>query len=260
MPEIVHAALPWVRVDGRKIYAVGGSMGGHETLLLLGQYPKLLAGAVAFDSVTNFYRRYFDFARSPGGRRAQALAREEVGGTPRTNPRGYVLRSPTHWLSAVARSDVPLQLWWSEADRIVIDQAHQFRGLLSGAEEAAAARARRGRHRVVEPLLQDVRQRAAASSRAVAWPCLSDRPLGSLLHLTREALCFSAIRRLHRPAAARRKRRPLESQSLCASTLVAPKDVRATRGGALRQALPCEVEAAIERTYYCDGPAGPTVA
>jgi pimeloyl-ACP methyl ester carboxylesterase len=37
--------------------AVGGSMGGHETLLLLGQYPKLLAGAVAFDSVTNFYRR-----------------------------------------------------------------------------------------------------------------------------------------------------------------------------------------------------------
>ena len=125
MPEIVRAALPWLRVDQRRIYAVGGSMGGHETLLLLGQYPKLLAGAVAFDSVTNFYRRYSDFARSPGGRRAQALAREEVGGTPRTNPRGYVLRSPTHWLSAVARSGVPLQLWWSDADRIVIDQAHQ---------------------------------------------------------------------------------------------------------------------------------------
>src|SRR4029450_7910905 len=105
--------------------AAGGSMGGHETLLLVGQYPKLLAGAVAFDSVTNFYRRYFDFARSPGGRRAQALAREEVGGTPRTNPRGYVLRSPTHWLSAVARSGVPLQVWWSDADKIVIDQAHQ---------------------------------------------------------------------------------------------------------------------------------------
>jgi pimeloyl-ACP methyl ester carboxylesterase len=120
-----RAALPWLRVDGRRIYAVGGSMGGQETLLLLGQHPKLLAGAVAFDSVTNFYRRYSDFARSPGGRRAQALAREEVGGTPRTNPRGYVLRSPTHWLSAVARSGVPLQLWWSDTDQIVIDQAHQ---------------------------------------------------------------------------------------------------------------------------------------
>jgi poly(3-hydroxybutyrate) depolymerase len=125
MPAIVRAALPWLRVDVRRIYAVGGSMGGHETLLLLGQYPRLLAGAVAFDSVTNFYRRYHDFARSPGGRRAQALARIEVGGTPRTNTVGYVLRSPTHWLPAVARSGVPLQMWWSDADQIVIDQARQ---------------------------------------------------------------------------------------------------------------------------------------
>jgi poly(3-hydroxybutyrate) depolymerase len=75
MPEILRAALPWLRVNKRRIYAVGGSMGGQETLLLLGQYPRLLAGAVAFDSVTNFYRRYSDFARSPGGRAAQALAR-----------------------------------------------------------------------------------------------------------------------------------------------------------------------------------------
>jgi poly(3-hydroxybutyrate) depolymerase len=124
MPAILRAALPWLRI-GRRIYAVGGSMGGHETLLLVGQYPKLLAGAVAFDSVTNFYKRYYDFARSPGGRNAQALARIEVGGTPRTNPRGYVLRSPTHWLDEVAGSGVPLQMWWSETDQIVIDQAHQ---------------------------------------------------------------------------------------------------------------------------------------
>ena len=122
MPQIVRSALPWLRVDGR-IYAVGGSMGGHETLLL-GQYPKLLDGAVAFDSVTNFYLRYHDFAQ-PRRPRCKAFARIEVGGTPRTNPRGYVLRSPTHWLPAIAQSGVPLQLWWSEADKIVIDQAKQ---------------------------------------------------------------------------------------------------------------------------------------
>lgn len=125
MPGIVRATLPWLRVDMRRVYAVGGSMGGHETLLLLGQHPKLLGGAVAFDSVTNFFLRYHDFARSPGGRAAQALARTEVGGTPRTNPRGYVLRSPTHWLPAVAGSGVPLQIWWSETDQIVIDQERQ---------------------------------------------------------------------------------------------------------------------------------------
>jgi poly(3-hydroxybutyrate) depolymerase len=125
MPAIVRAALPWLRVDRRRVYAVGGSMGGHETLLLIGQFPRLLAGAVAFDSVTNFFLRYHQFARSPGGRRAQALARIEVGGTPRTNSRGYVLRSPTHWLPQVAGSGVPLQMWWSETDQIVIEQELQ---------------------------------------------------------------------------------------------------------------------------------------
>src|SRR5829696_8921784 len=125
MPEIIRSALPWLRVNGRRIYAVGGSMGGQETLLLLGQYPRILAGAVAIDSVTNFHRRYADFALSPRTIGLQALARVEVGGTPRTNAVGYVLRSPTHWVKQVARSGVPLSIWWSVADQIVQDQIHQ---------------------------------------------------------------------------------------------------------------------------------------
>jgi hypothetical protein len=85
----------------------------------------LLAGAAAFDSVTNFYRRYSDFGSLSNGRRLQALARVEVGGTPRTNPNGYVLRSPIHWVEQVAESGVPLQIWWSTADQIVVGQVHQ---------------------------------------------------------------------------------------------------------------------------------------
>jgi poly(3-hydroxybutyrate) depolymerase len=125
MPAILRGALPWLRIDPERIYAVGGSMGGQETLLLLGQYPQLLAGAVAIDSVTNFYRRYYDFALSARTRPQQALARLEVGGTPRTNAIGYVLRSPTHWLRPIARSGVPLQVAWSVADEVVLDQLHQ---------------------------------------------------------------------------------------------------------------------------------------
>jgi poly(3-hydroxybutyrate) depolymerase len=125
MPSIVRATLPWVRLDPRRVYVVGGSMGGQETLLLLGRHPRLLAAAVAFDSVTNFYRRYSDFARIRGGRGLQALARLEVGGTPRTHTRRYVLRSPSHWIRQVADSGVPLQLWWSDADEIVVDQQRQ---------------------------------------------------------------------------------------------------------------------------------------
>jgi poly(3-hydroxybutyrate) depolymerase len=125
MPDLVAGALPWLRIDRERIYAVGGSMGGQETLLLLGQYPQVLAGAVAIDSVTNFHRRYADFALSPRTIGLQALARVEVGGTPRTNAVGYVLRSPTHWVKQVARSGVPLSIWWSVADQIVQDQIHQ---------------------------------------------------------------------------------------------------------------------------------------
>lgn len=126
MPSILRAARPWLRVDPRRVYAVGGSMGGQETLLLVGRHPRLLAGAVAFDSVTDFYRRYADFAvLGRKGKALQGLARIEVGGTPRTNPQGYRIRSPLHWIDEIARSGVPLQMWWSDADEIVTGQQNQ---------------------------------------------------------------------------------------------------------------------------------------
>jgi poly(3-hydroxybutyrate) depolymerase len=125
MPTILRRTRPWLRVDDERIYAVGGSMGGQETLLLVGEHPRLLAGAVAFDSVTDFALRYRQFARISRGRMLQALARIEVGGTPQTNPTAYALRSPIHWVGEIARSDVPLQIWWSDADQIVVDQGTQ---------------------------------------------------------------------------------------------------------------------------------------
>jgi pimeloyl-ACP methyl ester carboxylesterase len=126
MPAIVRAARPWLRIDGGRVYAVGGSMGGQETLLLVGRHPRLLAGAVAFDSVTDFLRRYHDFAvLGRKGLTLQALARVEVGGTPAKNAREYRLRSPHHFLRAIADSGVPLQVWWSDADEIVTGQENQ---------------------------------------------------------------------------------------------------------------------------------------
>ena len=125
MPALIRSERPWLRIDSTRIYAVGGSMGGQETLLLLGRHPGLLAGAVAFDSVTDFGLRYAQFARSPRGTMLQALARVEVGGTPRTDPAGYRQRGPLFLKREIAGSGVPLQLWWSDADEIVIDQDTQ---------------------------------------------------------------------------------------------------------------------------------------
>lgn len=116
------AARHGVNVDRKRIYAVGGSMGGQETLLLVAKYPHLLAGAAAFDPATDMALRYRDFATLPNGSTLRRLARSEMGGTPQQVPQAYAARSPDHYLRALASSDVPLQLYWSTRDRIIRDQ------------------------------------------------------------------------------------------------------------------------------------------
>lgn len=138
MPAIVSLTLPWLRIDHRRIYAFGGSMGGQETLLLLARHPHLLAGAAVFDSVADFAMQYRNFPQigcnhrcrktwgdRSIGRSLQRLAREEVGGSPKTRRSAYELRSPATYARRIAASCVPLQFWWSVSDRIVIDQQRQ---------------------------------------------------------------------------------------------------------------------------------------
>jgi hypothetical protein len=50
---------------------------------------------------------------------------DEVGGTPWQDPRAYVQRSPLDWARPIAFSHVPLQIWWSRSDRVVVDQRSQ---------------------------------------------------------------------------------------------------------------------------------------
>jgi len=129
MPEIVERALPWLHVDHHRVYAFGGSMGGQETLLLVARFPHLLAGAASFDAPTNMAARYRAFGSEPLGSELQALARDEIGGTPVTDPRGYAVRSPLDWARKIAFSGVPLQIWWSTRDRTVRDERSES-GLL----------------------------------------------------------------------------------------------------------------------------------
>ena len=82
MPQIVRRALPWLRIDSSRIYAFGASMGGQESLLLLGRRPSLLAGVAAFDPVTDMAKRYRDFRRLPCNRRCV----QQWGATLREGP------------------------------------------------------------------------------------------------------------------------------------------------------------------------------
>jgi acetyl esterase/lipase len=123
MPRILHETMPWLKIDPHRIYAVGGSMGGQEVLLLVAKDPHLLAGAAAFDSPTDMALRYEDFPEIPDGLGLQMLAGQEFGGTPATDPTAYAKRSPLDYAHAIAFSGVPLQIWWSVSDQIVVDQA-----------------------------------------------------------------------------------------------------------------------------------------
>jgi poly(3-hydroxybutyrate) depolymerase len=125
MPRLVERAFPWVRVNRRRVYAVGASMGGQETLLLLARHPRLLAGAAAFDAPTDMALRYRDFRRLRNGTALQRLARVEIGGPPRVEPEQYESRSPSELARAIAFSGVPLELWWSVRDRVVVDESAQ---------------------------------------------------------------------------------------------------------------------------------------
>jgi hypothetical protein len=89
--------------------------------MLVARYPKLLAGAAALDSVTNLTRRYGQLPTAE----LQAAMRKEVGGTPADKPAAYAARSPLAFAAAIARAGVPLQIWWSTKDKIVVDQQHQ---------------------------------------------------------------------------------------------------------------------------------------
>jgi pimeloyl-ACP methyl ester carboxylesterase len=136
MPAIVESQLPYVHIDRGRLYAIGGSMGAQETLLLAGRYPRLLAGAVAVDGPADFALQYRNFPKlkcnqaclarwGQLGLAKQKLARKEVGGTPKTAPQKFAERSPITYARAIADSCVPVQIWWSRTDRVVVDPERQ---------------------------------------------------------------------------------------------------------------------------------------
>ncbi|HZB74600.1 MAG TPA: hypothetical protein VE526_00145 [Solirubrobacteraceae bacterium] len=135
MQYVAKATLPWLRIRPHSIYAMGGSMGGQETLLLVARFNTLLAGAVALDAPTDLARRYRDFARLSNGRSLQELARREVGGVPERVPGAYARRSPINSARAIAFSRVPLQMFWSTADEVVLDQTHNSAALFRRIKE-----------------------------------------------------------------------------------------------------------------------------
>jgi len=174
MPKIVEETLPWVRVDFERIYVLGSSMGGQETLLLAARFPHALeggtgrlAGAAAFDSVCDLATQCGYLTRTAATAGTAALMLEEVGSRPndlggfdqaavfydrktkthttigqlvRDLPHDQAQwdeRSPLTYTAQLGALNFPLALYWSRKDTVVGNQATEHTGKLYNAIEAA---------------------------------------------------------------------------------------------------------------------------
>jgi hypothetical protein len=121
-PAAARASRPWLRWDADRVYAAGFSMGGQESLLALARRPDVFAAVAVADSVTDFYRRWYEFPLSPLTRAEQAKATRELGGTPARVWWLYARRSPAQFARTIAFSGVALQIWWNPHEDVVVHQ------------------------------------------------------------------------------------------------------------------------------------------
>lgn len=109
------------RVDKRRVYACGLSMGAQEALVLAGKHPGRIAAIVAFNPIVDLAAWYEELATSevPEIREYDTAKRiaNEVGGTPSQAPGAYAARSAFSYLQGLAR--VPTLVFWSEQDLVV---------------------------------------------------------------------------------------------------------------------------------------------
>ena len=107
--DAVDYAKAHAKIDAARVYIVGGSGGGHMTLLMLGRHPEVFAAGAAFCPITDLARWHADsLLKHPGrGKHYAAMLEQACGGTPAEKPEEYARRSPLSWLANARAAGVP---------------------------------------------------------------------------------------------------------------------------------------------------------
>jgi len=107
--DAVNYAKGKVKIDASRVYIIGGSGGGHMTLLMLGRHPEVFAAGTAFCPITDVARWHADSLEDhPGRGKGYAKMLESAcGGTPADKPYEYRHRSPLTWLARAKEKCVP---------------------------------------------------------------------------------------------------------------------------------------------------------
>ncbi len=106
--DAVNYAKAHVKIDPARVYIVGGSGGGHMTLLMLGRHPDIFAAGAAFCPITDLARWHADsLLKHPGrGKNYAKMLERACGGTPAEKPDEYKHRSPLTWLDNARKAGV----------------------------------------------------------------------------------------------------------------------------------------------------------
>ena len=106
--DAVNYAKAHVKIDPARVYIVGGSGGGHMTLLMLGRHPEIFAAGAAFCPITDLARWHADsLLVHPGrGKHYAKMLEGACGGTPAEKPEEYAHRSPLTWLDRARKAGV----------------------------------------------------------------------------------------------------------------------------------------------------------
>ena len=109
--DAVEYAKAHAKIDASRIYAIGGSGGGHLTLLMAGRAPEVFAGAAAFCPISDIAQWWRE--RGDNGKRVEGYAlhiAKACGGSPAEKPEEYSRRSPLTWLARAREAGVPVYI------------------------------------------------------------------------------------------------------------------------------------------------------
>lgn len=140
--DAVNYAKTQVKIDPRRIYIIGGSGGGHMTLLMLGRHPEVFAAGAAFCPITDLARWHADsLLEHPGRGKSYAKMMEGAcGGTPSEKPDQYAYRSPLTWLKNAKAAGVPAYVCTGIHDGWAgsVPVGHSFRAFNALCDEGSA--------------------------------------------------------------------------------------------------------------------------
>lgn len=138
--DAVNYAKATVKIDPKRVYIIGGSGGGHMTLLMAGRHPEIWAGCAAFCPITDVARWHADsMLDHPGRSKGYAQMLEMAcGGTPAEKPEQYRHRSPLTWIDRAREAKIPVYIVTGIHDgwKGSVPVGHSFRAFNALADEA----------------------------------------------------------------------------------------------------------------------------